>query len=100
MKLLVIIIMLSKLSTLATIDGKPTWIDCPEWDWSLVPVECRVPAFNCVPICGKWPGDKVDIGAYEYVPNITSEQPWGAWKGIPFKSAPGEVTAPEGFRRR
>jgi hypothetical protein len=82
-------------------DGTLGWIKCPVWDWELVPPECRVPAFNCVPICGKWPGDNVDIGAYEYVPGITSERPWGVWEGVPFNYVPGErVQKPENLRRR
>lgn len=75
------------------------WVKCPAWDWERVPPECRMPGWNCVPVCGKWPGDKVDIGAWQYVPGITSEKPWGDWEGIPFKSAPGEgPKAPEKFR--
>lgn len=92
----------SNLSVLGnTKDGSIGWIKCPTWNWDLVPPECRRPAFNCVPICGKWPGDKVDIGAYEYVPGITAEQPWGVWNGVPFTYVPGEgVNPPKGFRRR
>lgn len=82
-----------ELSTLATVDGKPTWIPCPKWDWSKVPAECRRPAFNCVPTCGKWPGDRIDIGAYEYVPGITPEKPWGIWAGEPLALSPGQKPA-------
>lgn len=83
-------------------DGTQGWIKCPVWDWNLVPPECRVPAFNCVPRCGKWPGDKWDIGAYEYVPGMTGEKPWGNWKGVPFSYVPGEdqTTPPTKFRLR
>jgi hypothetical protein len=85
-------------STLATVDGKSTWIKCPAWDWDLVPAECRFPGFNCVPTCGKWPGDKMDIGAMQYIPGQTSQKPWGDWAGVPFKSAPGEMAPVQNFR--
>lgn len=85
-------------STMARIDGKPTWIKCPSWNWELVPPECRWPGFNCVPSCGKWPGDKMDIGAMQFIPGQTSDKPWGDWKGVPFKSAPGEMDPPANFR--
>jgi hypothetical protein len=94
------LVLLMTLSTLATVDGKPTWIECPKWDWSLVPPECRRPAFNCVPVCGKWPGDTPDIGAYEYVPGSTSEKPWGIWNGVPLDYVPAEMEPPKGFRRK
>jgi hypothetical protein len=99
MKPIVSILLILTVCTCACADSKPStlirqgdenvWVECPEWDWSLVPPECRRPAFNCVPTCGKWPGDKTDIGAYEYVPGITSQKPWGIWEGVPFAVAPG-----------
>lgn len=78
-------------STLIRVDGKNIRTKCPKWDWLQVPAECRMPGFNCVPVCGKWPGDKVDIGAMQYIPGQTPERPWGIWKGIPFKYVPGEI---------
>ncbi len=85
-------------STMIRQGDENVWVNCPAWDWSLVPVECRFPGFNCVPSCGKWPGDKWDIGAMQYIPGQTSQKPWGDWKGIPFKSAPGEMAPVENFR--
>lgn len=73
----------TNLHTSALVDGKQEWIKCPQWDWTLLPSECRRPGFNCIPVCGKYQGDKVDIGAYQYFTGITSEQPWGDWDGIP-----------------
>lgn len=73
----------TNLHTSASVDGKQAWIKCPNWDWDLVPIECRMPGFNCIPVCGKYQGDKVDIGAYQYFTGITSEKPWGDWDGIP-----------------
>lgn len=71
------------LSTFAHINGEIKIIPCPVWDWSLVPEECRVPAMNCIPICGKYPGDKPDLGAMEWFTGQTNEKPWGNWTGIP-----------------
>ena len=73
----------TNLHTSASVDGKQAWIKCPNWDWNLIPPECRRPGFNCIPVCGKFQGDKTDIGAYQYFPGITSEKPWGEWDGIP-----------------
>lgn len=80
-------------STPSHVDGKLTWIDCPKWDWSLLPPECRSYGINCVPVCGKWPGDKMDIGAFQYIPGHTNEKPWGIWNGVPFAREPGEPGA-------
>jgi len=85
------------LSTITTINGETQITPCPTWDWSLVPEECRVPAFNCLPRCGKYPGDKPDIGAMEWFTGITNEKPWGDWTGIPLTdmapNAPEALTA-------
>ena len=63
--------------------------ECPEWDESLLPEECRgTKSFNCLPRCGKYPGDRPDIGAYEWFPNITEEKPWGDWDGVPLTYTP------------
>ncbi len=95
---LIIAILLIIMSLLYPVRGisaslfGPDAIKCPsDWNWLLVPVECRRPAVNCVPVCGKWPGDKPDIGAWEYVPGITDEVPWGIWDGVPFSYVPAEV---------
>ena len=62
---------------------------CPEWDHSLLPEKCRnTRSFNCLPTCGKYPGDRPDIGAYEWFPGITAEKPWGDWNGIPLDYTP------------
>lgn len=80
------------LSTMAVVNGKPQFIKCPDWDWQAIYDECAADgielnhfmiAFNCVPKCGKYDGDRPDIGAYEYVPNITAEKPWGDYNGVP-----------------
>ena len=62
---------LETLSTMANRDGKQVFIKCPDWDWSLIPNECKskfMISFNCLPRCGKYPDDKPDIGAFEYFP--------------------------------
>ena len=79
---------LSNLSTIVSIDGEIQFIKCPQWDWTLVPEHCRRPAFNCLPICGKYPGDKPDIGAMEWFLGITPEKPWGDWTGVPLTDFP------------
>jgi len=86
----------SHLSTMVTktVDGvrQIKWVKCPEWDWSLAEAACLADgmelneymiAFNCIPRCGKWKGDKPDIGAWEWIEGITAEQPWGIWTGVP-----------------
>jgi len=80
------------LRTFTVINGEIKLIPCPTWDWSLVPEECRRAAMNCIPICGKYPGDKPDIGAMEWFPGQTGEKPWGDWTGVPVpESPPGAV---------
>jgi hypothetical protein len=84
------------------VDGKPGWIKCPNWDWSLIPDECKskfMISINCLPKCGKYPGDRPDIGAWEYFPGITAEKPWGDWNGIPLNHKPGVIGVPRNFRK-
>lgn len=95
------------LFTLVRINDKPTWIKCPTWDWSLVEKTCAdagmtlnryMISFNCLPKCGKYEGDRPDIGAYEYFPGITSDKPWGDWNGIPLSMEDGDskpITIPD-----
>lgn len=73
----------SHLSTFVFKDGEIKRMPCPQWDWNLVPPECRQAAMNCLPRCGKYPGDRTDIGAMEWFPGITDEKPWGDWNGVP-----------------
>ena len=86
----------SYLSTMVTktINGKQViqWVKCPAWDWSIVEAACLadgmelnqyIIAFNCLPKCGKWKGDRPDIGAFEWIEGITNEKPWGIWTGVP-----------------
>jgi hypothetical protein len=94
----------SNLSTMATINGEIKWIKCPEWDWSIVEAQCLkdgtgtinryMIAWNCLPKCGKYEGDRPDIGAWEYFPGITEEKPWGDWNGIPLHSALSTYSKP------
>ena len=64
------------------------WV-CPQWDESLLPPECRgTTSINCLPRCGKYPGDRPDIGAYEWFPGITKDKPWGDWNGVPLNYNP------------
>jgi len=87
---------LSSLSTMVTKNGVSEWVKCPEWDWSIVEAQCLkdgtgtinryMIAWNCLPKCGKYEGDRPDIGAWEYFPGITAEKPWGDWNGIPLHS--------------
>jgi hypothetical protein len=93
---------LENLHTSGLVDGKQKWIKCPDWDWSLILAECKskyMIAFNCLPKCGKFPGDKPDIGAWEYFPGITAEKPWGDWNGVPSNYKPGAVGVPKNFRK-
>ena len=70
---------------------------CPEFDHSLLPEKCRnTSSFNCLPRCGKYPGDRPDIGAYEWFPGITKEKPWGDWDGVPLEYSP-LFKAPKGL---
>jgi len=86
----------SRLSTMITtvVDGvrQIKWVKCPEWDWSIVEAACLADgmelneymiSWNCLPRCGKWKGDKPDIGAWEWIEGITEEKPWGIWTGVP-----------------
>ena len=79
------------LKVMATIDGKITWIDCPDWDWQAIYNECAedgielnqyMLSWNCIPRCGKYKDDRPDIGAWEYVSGITNEKPWGDYNGV------------------
>ena len=82
-------------------NGKPKWIKCPDWDWNLIPSECKTPhmiAINCLPKCGKYLGDKPDIGAWEDYPGITCQKPWGDWNGIPDLGKPNLIKPPKNFR--
>ena len=97
----------NNLYTSALVNGKQKLIPCPNWDWTIVETQCLkdgyilnkyMISFNCLPRCGKYPGDKPDIGGYEYISNITSEKPWGDWNGIPLKGI--DIDAPENFREQ
>lgn len=82
-------------------NGKPKVLKCPEWDWSLIPEECRnkyMISINCLPRCGKDLDDKPDIGAWEYWPGITCEKPWGDWDGIPTHQKPVKPQPPQNFK--
>jgi hypothetical protein len=73
------------------------WVRCPVWDWDLIPYECKgrfMLSWNCLPRCGKWEGDKPDIGAWEWIDGITAAQPWGIWEGIPFGQEEVENSKP------
>lgn len=95
---------LSSLSTMVTTNGVTKWIKCPEWDWSIVEAQCLkdgtgtinryMISWNCLPRCGKYEGDRPDIGAWEYFPGITEEKPWGDWNGIPLHSALSTYSKP------
>lgn len=76
------------------------WQDCPKWDWSIMPVECRKPSYNCIPICGKYLGDDIDPGPWEFYPGITAAKPWGDWNGTPGFQKPVGIKAPKNFRGR
>ena len=82
----------SRGSTMINLNGEIKFIPCPVWDWDGIIADCAkdgmypndyMISFNCVPRCGKWSGDRPDIGAFEYVPGQTSEKPWGDYKGWP-----------------
>jgi hypothetical protein len=82
---------LENLHTSALVDGKQEWIECPDWDWSLISPECKsryMIGFNCLPQCGKYAGDQPDIGAMPWFPGQTSERPWGDWTGVPLWYSP------------
>lgn len=87
-------------------NGKPKWLKCPNWDWSLIPDECKTPnmiSVNCLPRCGKYIDDKPDIGAWEHYKGITCQKPWGDWDGIPddenpIKPETGKIEPPMNFR--
>jgi hypothetical protein len=77
------------------------WKPCPVWDWDGIAGDCArdditfnryMIAFNCVPRCGKWSGDRPDIGAFEYVPGQTSERPWGDYDGWPMDEGLKPIT--------
>ena len=94
---------LKNLHAPGRIDGKPAWIKCPDWDWDLIPAECKnlyMISVNCLSRCGKFPGDKPDIGAWEYYPGITPEKPWGDWNGIPQQNKHTNINTPKNFKGR
>lgn len=59
---------------------------------SMVDVE----SFNRLPRTGKYPGDKPDIGSWEWFPGVTCENPQGNWTGVPLSYNPlnGEPAPP------
>jgi hypothetical protein len=49
---------------------------------------CETLSYNGIPICGKYPGDMPDIGAWEWFPGVTAENPKGDWDGTPLTYNP------------
>ena len=54
-------------------------------------------SFNGLPRTGKYPGDKPDIGAWEWFPGVTCENPTGEWSGTPLDYNP-RVSTPHNLR--
>lgn len=48
-------------------------------------------SYNGLPRTGKYPGDKPDIGAWEWFPGVDCEHPLGDWIGIPLDYNPREI---------
>jgi len=48
-------------------------------------------SYNGIPRVGKYPGDEPDIGAWEWFPGVTCENPTGEWTGVPLDYNPREV---------
>ena len=73
MSLLIIIMMLLPIDGGVLIDA--------------LPCESEL-SYNGLPRCGKYPGDAPDIGAWEWFPGVTAENPKGFWTGVPLTYDP------------
>jgi hypothetical protein len=47
-------------------------------------------SLNGLPVVGKYPGDKPDIGAWEWFPGVDCSNPKGDWDGVPLNYNPRE----------